>query len=65
MYLSDVARRLGEVFDIEQWAAWFAGLDRGFVFLFLLPFVVAVVGLWGAYARDEDDDEGGPGRRQP
>ncbi len=54
MFLSDVARRLAEVFDLELWAAWFAGLDRGFVFLLLLPFVVAVVGLW-SYFRDEDD----------
>lgn len=65
MFLSDAARRLGELFDLEQWAAWFAGLDRGFVFLFLLPFVVAVVGLWGAYARGEDEDDDDPGRRPP
>jgi hypothetical protein len=37
---------LAEVFDASLWSAWFAELDRGFVFLLVLPFVVAVVGLW-------------------
>jgi hypothetical protein len=44
-----------EIFDARAWVEWFAGLDRGFVFLLLLPFVVAVVGLWGSYLRDDDD----------
>lgn len=44
---------MGEFFDIEAWLQWFAQLDRTFVFLLLLPFVVAVVGLWAAY-RDEE-----------
>lgn len=55
MYLSEVARRLAEIFDFNQWAAWFASLDRGFIFLLLLPFVVAVIGLWGSYLRDDED----------
>ena len=45
-----------EILDARAWAEWFAGLDRGFVFLLLLPFVVAVVGLWGSYLRDEDGE---------
>jgi hypothetical protein len=32
--------------DMRHWATWFAGLDRPFLFLLLLPFVIAVVGLW-------------------
>lgn len=42
-----------EVFDLSAWSAWFAGLDRGFVFLLLLPFVVALIGLWAASKEDE------------
>jgi hypothetical protein len=37
---------MGEVFDSAAWSAWLAGLDRGFLFLLILPFVVAAVGLW-------------------
>jgi hypothetical protein len=37
---------LAEAFDFSAWADWFAGLDRAFLFLLILPFVVAVVGLW-------------------
>jgi hypothetical protein len=44
---------MGEIFDIGFWMQWFAQLDRTFIFLLLLPFVVAVVGLWAAY-RDRD-----------
>jgi hypothetical protein len=44
---------MSEFFDIDLWMQWFAQLDRTFVFLLLLPFVVAVVGLWAAY-RDRD-----------
>ncbi len=46
--------RLAEIFDLASWSAWFADLDRGFIFLLLLPFVVAVIGLWSLYF-DEDD----------
>ena len=51
--------RFFEIFDWSLWSAWFAGLDRGFVFLLLLPFVVAMVGLW-AWFQERDrtrDDE--------
>ena len=30
------------------WAQWFAQLDRSFLFLLILPFVVAAVGLWSS-----------------
>jgi hypothetical protein len=39
----------GEFFDLARWAEWFAALDRGFLFLLLLPFVVAAVGLWAEF----------------
>lgn len=43
-----------EIFDARAWLDWFGSLDRGFLFLLLLPFVVAVVGVWGSYRHDED-----------
>ena len=46
---------MGEFFDIDLWLQWFAQLDRTFVFLLTLPFVVAVVGLWAAF-RDRDKE---------
>jgi predicted cation transporter len=44
---------VGEMFDLDLWAQWFGQLDRSFLFLLILPFVVAVVGLWADY-RDRD-----------
>jgi Putative Na+/H+ antiporter len=41
--------QIGEAFDLEVWRQWFAELERPFVFLLILPFVVAVVGLWAEY----------------
>lgn len=37
---------IGEIFDLDLWGRWFAELDRPFLFLLILPFVVAAVGLW-------------------
>jgi Putative Na+/H+ antiporter len=37
-----------EIFDWALWAEWFAQLDQSFLFLLILPFVVAVVGLWSS-----------------
>ena len=37
-----------EILDWALWAQWFAGLDPSFLFLLILPFVVAVVGLWSS-----------------
>jgi len=39
-------RDAGAVLDFSRWAQWFAGLEREFMFLLLLPLVVAAVGLW-------------------
>jgi hypothetical protein len=43
-----------QMFDVAAWADWFAGLDRPFLFLLILPFVVAAVGLWAARSRGGD-----------
>lgn len=45
---------VAELFDLGLWSDWFSQLDRGFIFLLLLPFVVAVIGLWAAYFDRED-----------
>lgn len=42
---------IGEAFDLELWAQWFSELDRSFLFLLILPFVIAVIGLWAEYIR--------------
>ena len=43
-----------EVFDWAMWEQWFSGLDRSFVFLLILPFVVAALGLWAECFRQSD-----------
>jgi Na+/H+ antiporter NhaD/arsenite permease-like protein len=35
-----------ELFDLELWQRWFSGVNRSFLFLLILPFVVGAVGLW-------------------
>jgi hypothetical protein len=40
---------VGEFFDLELWAEWLSGLDRSFLFLLILPFVVGAVGLWAEH----------------
>jgi hypothetical protein len=40
---------VAEMFDLNLWAQWFSQLDRSFVFLLILPFVVAGLGLWAEY----------------
>jgi hypothetical protein len=47
--------QVSEIFDLDLWAQWFAGLDRSFLFLLILPFVVAAVGLWAEFARRDDE----------
>ena len=42
---------IAEAFDIERWLAWFASLDRSFLFLLILPFVVMAVGFWAELIR--------------
>jgi len=44
---------VGEFFDVEAWALWYQHLDRSFLFLLILPFVVAAVGLWAGH-RDRE-----------
>lgn len=46
--------RVAELFDPAAWTSWIAGLDRGFAFLLLLPFVVALVGLWASWTGEEE-----------
>jgi hypothetical protein len=48
---------MSEFFDLEQWLQWLAGLDRTFVFLLALPFVVALIGLWSWWTESERDEE--------
>lgn len=43
-----------EIFDWDLWAQWFSGLDRAFLFLLILPFVVAAVGLWAEFSARRD-----------
>jgi len=47
--------QVDEIFDWDLWAQWFSGLDRSFLFLLILPFVVAAVGLWAEFARRDDE----------
>jgi hypothetical protein len=42
------------IVDLSLWAEWFASLDRSFLFLLILPFVVAAVGLWAELKRRDD-----------
>ena len=46
---------LAEVFDLQLWQRWFSELDRPFLFLLILPFVVAAVGLWAELIRGRRD----------
>jgi hypothetical protein len=43
--------QVSEIVDWDLWARWFASLDRSFLFLLILPLVVAAVGLWAEFAR--------------
>ncbi|HKQ23951.1 MAG TPA: putative Na+/H+ antiporter [Burkholderiales bacterium] len=43
-----------EFFDWGFWVQWFSGLDRPFLFLLILPFVVAAVGLLAEYSERRD-----------
>ena len=43
--------QVNEFFDIAVWMQWFSELDRSFLFLLILPFVVAAVGLWAESKR--------------
>ena len=41
-----VRGNVSEFFDLALWMDWLSGLDRSFLFLLILPFVVAAVGIW-------------------
>jgi hypothetical protein len=47
--------QVGEIFDWGLWVQWFSELDRSFLFLLILPFVVAAVGLWAHFLERRDD----------
>lgn len=55
---SQATGRIAEFFDVGLWSGWFGQLDRGFAFLLLLPFVVAVVGLWASWREKDDGGDG-------
>jgi len=40
----------------NEFIQWLAGLEREYVFLLALPFVVAVIGLWSWWVGKEDID---------
>ncbi len=42
---------IAEVFDFERWQLWFSELNRSFVFLLILPFVIGAIGLWAEKTR--------------
>ena len=44
---------VNEFFDLAAWWQWLGELDRSFLFLLILPFVVAAVGLWAEYRNRE------------
>ena len=44
-----------EMFDYRAWVQWFESIDRAFLYLLILPFVVAVVGLWSELGRSRKD----------
>lgn len=48
---------VAEFLDLGRWGDWLAELDRSFLFLLILPFVVAAVGLWAEYGGDGDKDD--------
>jgi putative Na+/H+ antiporter len=54
--------QVAEVFDWNLWAQWASQLDRSFIFLLVLPFVVALVGLWAEYSQRQRNDDSGSSR---
>jgi hypothetical protein len=44
-----------EFFDLSRWVQWLSELDRGFLFLLLLPLVVAAVGLWAHFFGEDGE----------
>ncbi|HYU69487.1 MAG TPA: putative Na+/H+ antiporter [Burkholderiales bacterium] len=50
-----VNRATLEFFDLDVWLQWFRSLDPAFLFLLILPFAVAAVGLWSETLRSARD----------
>jgi Na+/H+ antiporter NhaD/arsenite permease-like protein len=48
---------IDQIFDPQRWAQWFSGLDRSFLFLLILPFVVGAVGLWADMRQRREDEK--------
>ncbi len=46
-----------EMLDLEAWVAWIRSLDTGWLFLLILPFVVAVVVLWSRSLKSDKTRE--------
>jgi hypothetical protein len=46
-----VNRATLEFFDLDAWFQWFRSFDPAFLFLLILPFAVAAVGLWSETLR--------------
>jgi hypothetical protein len=46
---------VAEMVDFGLWAQWFSQLDPSFLFMLILPFVVAAVGLWAERLRHRPD----------
>jgi len=44
-----------EMFDYHIWVQWFQSLDRVFLFILILPFVVVIVALWSDLSRARKD----------
>ena len=50
-----VNRATLEFFDLDAWFQWFRSFDPAFLFLLILPFAVAAVGLWSETLRSTRD----------
>lgn len=46
-----------EMLDLEAWVAWIRSLDTGWLFLLILPFVIAVVMLWSRSLKSDKTKE--------
>ena len=46
-----------EMLDFEAWTAWVRSLDTGWLFLLIMLFVVAVVGLWSRSLKSDKTRE--------
>jgi hypothetical protein len=58
--IPSVIAGIREALSLSSWLQWFEQLDRTFVFLLVLPFVVAIVGLWAAYRERQREEPDAP-----